>query len=237
MAAYNGAAYIEHQLRSILEELHAGDEVIVVDDASRDDTVDIVERIGDPRVRLIRQQANRGYVRTFETAILAANGEILLLADQDDEWIPGRRALLVAAAQEGGVAASNLVLLGSDKSLRSPLTGRPWILRGSRSGHRVRNELRMLAGDMPYFGCAMALRRDMVARVAPFPDFLTESHDLWIATVGNRGGFMRHVEAPTIRRRVHDSNASTPRPRGLVHVLKSRWMLMKAYVEAGRRVR
>lgn len=237
MATYNGAAYVEHQLRSIFDELAPGDEVVVVDDASSDDTVAVVEGMRDPRVRVIRQAVNAGYVRSFEAALLAATGDVLLLADQDDEWIPGRRSLLVTAARDGGVAASNLVLLDSGEPLRSPLTGRPWLLRGSSSRHSIRNELRMLAGDMPYFGCAMAVRRDIVARVTPFPEFLTESHDLWIATVGNRGGFMRHVESPTIRRRVHDSNASTPRPRRLRYVVASRWMLVRAYVEAGRRVR
>ena len=237
MATYNGAAYVEHQLRSILDELEPTDEVIVVDDASTDDTVRIVGAVADPRVRLVRQPKNRGYVRTFETALLAARGDVLLLADQDDEWIPGRRALLVAAATRHGVAASNLVLLDSGQPLRSPVTGRPWLLRRESSAHRRRNELGILAGDMPYFGCAMAVRRDILFHFAPFPPFLTESHDLWIATVANRGRYMWHVEEPTIRRRVHDANASTPRPRGIRQVLASRWMLVRAYFEAGRRLR
>lgn len=237
MATYNGAEFIEHQLRSILDELEHDDEVVIVDDASRDETVALIEAINDSRVRILRQSVNRGYVRTFEAAILAARGEVLLLADQDDEWIPGRRALLVEAAREGGVAASNLVLMDSGEPLRSPLTGRPWWLREHASGHRRRNELKILAGDIPYFGCAMALRSDLVPVVAPFPNFLEESHDLWIATVGNRGAYMRHVEAPTIRRRVHDNNASTPKPRGIRAVLSARWMLVRAYVEATRRVR
>lgn len=235
MATYNGSAYVEHQVQSILDELEPADELVIVDDASTDDTLAVVEALDDARVRVIRQSRNRGYVRTFEAALLAAEGDIMFLADQDDEWIPGRRAALAEAAAESGVAASNLVLLGSEEPLRSPLTGRPWWLRAATSAHRRRNELRILVGDMPYFGCAMALRRDVVSRVTPFPDFLDESHDLWIATVANRAGLMRHVDAPSIRRRVHDSNASTPRPRGIGHVAKSRWMLVRAYFEAGRR--
>ena len=237
MATYNGALYVEHQLRSILEELEPADEVVVVDDASSDDTVRIVEAVGDPRLRIVRQSTNGGYVRAFEVALLAARGDVLLLADQDDEWIPGRRALLVDAAMRHGVAASNLVLLDTGKPLRSPVTGRPWWLRTAGSTHRRRNEWGILTGDMPYFGCAMAVRRDILDRFTPFPVFLTESHDLWIATVANRGGYMWHVEEPTIRRRVHATNASTPRPRGIRQVIASRWMLIRAYIEAGRRVR
>ncbi|SFR95778.1 Glycosyl transferase family 2 [Microbacterium sp. cf046] len=237
MATYNGAEYVEHQLRSILEQLEPDDEVIVVDDASADATVAVIEAVGDSRVRIIRQKANRGYVRTFEAALLAAEGDVLLLADQDDEWVPGRRDALVESARATGVAASNLVLLESGEPLRSPITGRPWRLRASTSRHRLRNELRILAGVAPYFGCAMAVRRDMLPAITPFPAFLTESHDLWIATVANASGRMSHVETATVRRRIHEANASSSRPRGIRRALASRWMLVRAWAEARRRAR
>ncbi|WP_235014676.1 glycosyltransferase [Microbacterium sp. SLBN-154] len=237
MATYNGAAYVEHQLRSILAELHPDDEVVIVDDASSDDTVTLIEAIGDERIRVIRQIVNRGYVRTFEAALSQAKGEVVMLADQDDEWIPGRRDVLQEAASASGVAASNLVMLDSGEPLRSPITGRPWRLEPSTSGHRLRNELRILAGVTPYFGCAMAVRRDVLPQILPFPPFLTESHDLWIATLANRLGIMRHVAGPTVRRRIHESNASSSRPRAITQALQARGMLVRAYVEAGRRSR
>lgn len=237
MATYNGSRYVRHQLLSILDELEPDDEVVVVDDASTDDTVAVVEGVGDPRVRVHVQSANRGYVRAFESALQAADGDVLLLADQDDEWVPGRRAALVAAVRHAGVAASNLVVLGTGEPLRSPLSGRPWRLRSAASGHRLRNELRILAGDAPYFGCAMAIRRDALALVLPFPAFLDESHDLWIATLANRGRLLRHVDEATVRRRLHDANASSARPRGIGPALRSRLLLLRALGEAGRRLR
>lgn len=237
MATYNGAEYVRHQLDSILAELEDHDEVVIVDDASTDDTVAVIGAVDDGRVRLVVSPRNRGYVRTFEAAMLAATGDVLLLADQDDEWIPGRRALLVAAALTGGVAASNLVLLGSGQPLRSPVTGRPWLLREATSRQSVRNELRILAGVAPYFGCAMAIRRDMVGVVTPFPAFVTESHDLWIATQANASRAMIHVEQPTVRRRIHAANASSSRPRGIRTALRSRWMLVRAWAQARRRAR
>lgn len=237
MATYNGARYVRHQLLSILGELGSDDEVVVVDDASTDDTVAVVEAVGDPRVRVFVQESNGGYVRAFESALERATGDVLLLADQDDEWVPGRRDLLLAAAREAGVAASNLVVLGTGEPLRSPWTGRPWRLRSQTSSHRVRNQLRILAGDAPYFGCAMAIRRDALALVLPFPAFLDESHDLWIATVANSGRMLRHVDEPTVRRRLHDANASSARPRGIRRALRSRVLLLRALAEAGRRLR
>ena len=237
VATYNGSRFVRHQLQSILDELHADDEVVVVDDASTDDTADIVASFDDTRIRLIRAPRNRGYVRTFEAALSAARGDVIFLSDQDDEWVAGRRALLVAALRDRAIAAGDLVLLPDGAPLTSPLTGRPWRLKPLPSGGSVGNELRLLAGNAPYYGCAMAFRADAAPLLLPFPEFLVESHDLWMATVGNTARELAHVRQPVTRRRLHDANASAPRPRGVGAALRSRWMLIRAWREARRRLR
>lgn len=235
MATYNGARYIREQLESILPQLGPDDEVVIVDDASSDATVEIIRSIDSPQITVHGNTENRGYVRSFERAMALARGEVLLLSDQDDVWVPGRVDVLCDAMTSGSIAASNLVLLGSDAPLPSPLTGRPWLLRARDSQRGMLNELRILLGDAPYFGCAMAVRRDSLSLVLPFPAYLTESHDLWMATTANVAGEMVHVEQPTVRRRVHDSNASTSRPRGARAALRSRLLLLRLWREARRR--
>ncbi|WP_312673112.1 glycosyltransferase family 2 protein [Microbacterium sp.] len=235
MATYNGERYLAPQLESILAELEPQDEVVVVDDASTDGTVAVLAGFDDPRIRVHARGDNRGYVRTFEEALNRATGDVVMLSDQDDVWIPGRRALFLAALEDSAVAASNLVLLGSDDPLPNPITRRPWRLRAAWSRQGVRNALRILAGMAPYYGCAMAVRRDALDRVLPFPPYLDESHDLWIALVGNAHRTMTHIEAPTIRRRIHDANASPSRPRGIGAVLRARVMLLRAWGSALRR--
>lgn len=235
MATYNGTAYLREQLDSILAELEPQDEVIIVDDSSSDGTVTMLAAVDDPRVRVFLREHNRGYVRTFEESLQRATGDVLMLADQDDVWIPGRRTLFLAALENDAVAASNLVLLGSDAPLPPPIPGISWRLGAGASSHALRNELRILAGIAPYFGCAMAIRRDVVDRILPFPGFLTESHDLWIATFANAHRTMRHIDEPTIRRRLHEDNTSPARPRGVGPALRARWMLLRAWFTARRR--
>lgn len=237
MATYNGSAYLTTQLESILAELQPQDEVIIVDDASSDGTVALLEAVADPRVSVHARAKNLGYVRTFEEALMLATGDVVMLSDQDDVWIAGRRALLVGATATAAVAASNLVLLGDDAPLRSPLNGRDWLLRAADGQKRWRNQWRILIGDAPYFGCAMVIRQDFLDRALPFPAYLTESHDLWIATVANAAGELAHVERPTLRRRLHDDNASSERPRSIRQVLRSRVLLLRLWREARRRVR
>ncbi|UUL77762.1 glycosyltransferase [Pseudarthrobacter sp. Fe7] len=74
MAAYNGARHIQEQIESILPEIGAHDEVIVVNDCSTDETAAIVTAIPDSRIRLINAEQNRGYVATFERALGEARG-------------------------------------------------------------------------------------------------------------------------------------------------------------------
>lgn len=237
IATYNGAEHVRAQIESVLEQLHDGDEVVVVDDASTDDTVAIVEQMGDPRIRLSARACNRGYVRTFEEAIGLTTGDVVMLSDQDDLWVEGRVDRLLSALEHTEVVASDVVLLGDDAPLLSPFRRRPWRLDPSTSDHRRRNVLRMLAGLMPYYGCAMAVRRSALDLVLPVPPWLEESHDLWIATIGNVSGQMTHLGSPTVRRRLHEANASASRPRGLGAALASRWLQVRMWKEARRRAR
>jgi glycosyltransferase involved in cell wall biosynthesis len=237
VATYEGERFVAAQLRSVLDQLTDRDEVVVVDDASRDGTADTVAALGDRRVRLVRAPRNRGYVRTFEEALRLARGEYLLLADQDDVWVPGRVEAMVAALADAQVVATNLATLDGPDRIRGPYGQSDWHLEPRASGHHVRNVLGVLAGNRPYYGCAMGVRRDALGRVLPFPPFLTESHDLWIALYGNVEGSIRHLALRSVRRRFHAGNASPERPRGPLAVLHSRSMLARCVVELVRRRR
>jgi glycosyltransferase involved in cell wall biosynthesis len=237
MATYNGGRWIDEQLASTLAELGPDDEVVVVDDASKDDTVARVRAFDDPRVRVVVKERNAGYVKAFETALGLAGGEYVLLADQDDVWEPGRVAAMVAALGSVDVVASNLSVLGRSDGLRGPYGQHDWRLRAADSRRRWRNIIGVLAGNRPYYGSAMGLRRSALGRVLPFPPYLTETHDLWIALYGNVAGSIRHLEQRTVRRRLHDSNASPDRPRGATAVLRSRLLLLRCLRELRRRTR
>jgi glycosyltransferase involved in cell wall biosynthesis len=236
MATYEGAAYVEEQVRSILAQLHSDDELVIVDDASPDRTVEVVRSIDDDRVRVIEAVDNKGYVATFEAALRECRHDLLLLADQDDVWPPGRVEALTAALGRAEVAAGNVVLLGTGRALRSPFGGEGWVLRAGDSAHWVRNLCAILAGVRPYYGCAMGLRRSALGTVLPFPRFLSESHDLWLALCGNMMRSIAHVEDVVVLRRVHDSNQTGDRPRGIVPAVRSRIMLLRSLAEIARRL-
>lgn len=236
MATYRGERWVAEQVTSVLAEIGPDDELVVVDDASPDGTTDVLRQIDDPRLRIVEQAVNGGYVRAFATALEHARGAYLLLSDQDDVWVPGRVEVMLAALQDHDVVAGNLATLGGPDSIHSPL-GRPgWRLRASDSGHHLRNVLGVLAGARPYFGCAMGLRREALEVATPFPAGLRESHDLWFALYGNLAGSIAHVDDVVVLRRYHQDNASPDRPRGVVAALRSRLLLVRCVVELRRRL-
>ncbi|MBM9465602.1 glycosyltransferase [Aeromicrobium sp. YIM 150415] len=235
LATYNGAAYLDEQLDSILAQLGDADEVVVVDDGSTDGTLELLAQRDDPRIEVRRTERNLGYVGAFGQAMGSARGEYLVLSDQDDVWPPGRVEALVAGLADAEVAVGNVVDLDGRQPLPSPVRRRPWLLRSRTSRQHGRNLLRIWVGVIPYFGSAMALRREALDRVLPLPSYLSESHDLWIATVANVDGSIRHLDDVVVWRRLHETNASTSRPRSIVPVLRARLMLLRLALEARRR--
>lgn len=93
MPVYNGSAYLQATLDSVLGQTHDHLELIVVDDGSTDGSAAIVEHAAraDPRVRLLRQQ-NSGVAAARNRAIAEAAGTYIAPIDADDLWHPEKLA-------------------------------------------------------------------------------------------------------------------------------------------------
>lgn len=231
LASYRGGRYIKEQLESILAQLGPDDELVIVDDASPDDTLEQVRTFHDERIRLIEGAVNHGYVRSFEQATLAAKGQYILLADQDDIWVPGRLELMLGALQTARVVASNFDVLGGGPRPNIPR------LQDKDSRRNAANILGILIGYRAYYGCGMGFRRDMLPVFTPVPRYLNESHDLWLAICGNLAGSIRHLDGSTLLRRIHDDNATPRSWRSLPVILRARVILLRCIAQAWRRLR
>ena len=101
--AYNCGRYLGRALDSVLAGQGVSLEVIVVDDASSDDTAAVALAYADRGpVRLLRNEGNRGVSYSRNRAMREARGEWLALLDGDDWFGPGRLAALLALARESG---------------------------------------------------------------------------------------------------------------------------------------
>lgn len=101
VTCYDNAELIEPSLRSLLRQTYRSIELIVVDDASRDDTADVLRRLGavDTRLRSVRLPSNVGTYAAKNVGLAMARGEFVAFQDADDWSHPERIAQGVAALQ------------------------------------------------------------------------------------------------------------------------------------------
>ena len=91
LCTYNGSKYIEEQLRSILNQTMRVDEIVICDDGSTDDTIQIIEKVKKEAladIRIYRNETNLGVCANFQKAVDLCQGDIVFLSDQDDVWYP-----------------------------------------------------------------------------------------------------------------------------------------------------
>ena len=86
MAAYNAERTIKAAIESVLSQTYRDLELIVVDDCSRDATLQVVNSFADPRIRVLRHEQNRGVSSSRHEAVLAAKGQWIAVLDSDDLW-------------------------------------------------------------------------------------------------------------------------------------------------------
>lgn len=108
---YNRAKLLEQAIRSVQRQTYERLEIIIVDDASIDNTAALVQTIDDSRIRYIRHDHNRGGAAARNTGIRAARGDYIAFLDDDDQWEPEKTAAQLALLKNYEV-----VLCSGDKT-------------------------------------------------------------------------------------------------------------------------
>ncbi len=90
ITTYNGSDYIKETIESVLSQTYKDFEFILVDDCSKDSTVDIIKSFDDPRIKLIQNEHNLGISGASNVGLAAAKGKYIVRCDQDDISLPDR---------------------------------------------------------------------------------------------------------------------------------------------------
>ncbi len=198
---HNRRAWLRQTLRSVLRQDHRDLEVIVVDDGSTDDTVEMLAEVSDHRVRVIRHESPQGVGASRNHGAAEARGGWIAFVDDDDLWAPDKLARQVEAAFA---------------------TGRTWVYTGSV---HIDEHTRVVSGMpppspetvtrlisrynvIPGGGSNVIVRRDELERAGPFDLRLknTEDWEMWIRL--SEGGAPAWVPRPLVAKREHSRMAS-----------------------------
>ena len=193
LCTHNGAAFIEMQLRSIFEQTMVPREIIISDDASSDDTLEIVRRISAEFLAknhptLVVVLANRmplGTVANFENAVSATTGDLVALCDQDDVWSVDKLEKLVGLFRHDAellLVHSNARLVDRNgrslgTTLFEALGISPAVIRMEQQGEGFT----LLMRRNIVTGATVLFRRDLLRHALPFPKYWV--HDEWLAIV------------------------------------------------------
>jgi glycosyltransferase involved in cell wall biosynthesis len=228
IATYQGSRYVALQLRSILPQLSPDDEIVITDDGSTDKTCAEILSLSDPRISLTCSPSNRGLLRSFETSISRATGDIVFLSDQDDLWLPCKvETVLAVFAKDPSImlTASDAILIDQHGDR---LSDSYYKIRG-RFCENVLSNLMICS----FLGCTMAFRSQLLQWALPFPESSLIYHDVWLGCVNSLArGKTKYIPQPLVAYRRH-ANSVTAARRSLYQRLRVRLQLSLALMRFG----
>lgn len=208
IATFRGGRFITEQLASITVQTHPPDEIVVFDDASDDGTIEVVQafaRSSSVPITIHRQESNVGVIVNFESAVHAATGDLIFLADQDDVWYPHKIQTMVdafASDRDIGLVFSDADLVDEQlHPLGQTLWGELRLGADETSLMRSTHAFDLLLRRFLVTGATLAIRRELLCMLVPFSRYLI--HDAWIASLAASITRIVAIEEPLIKYRQH----------------------------------
>ncbi len=207
---YNGAAFIEETLRSIVNQSYQDFELLIVDDGSTDNTLEIVQSFSDPRIQLHRNPERLGIPGNWNRCLFLAQGEFVCLFHQDDVMLPEnleRKVQLLSADPTLGFVHSAVETLVDESA---PSSFADWIEDATEDtvwGGPEYFRTLLLRGNRVCAPTAMARRRALLEQGGFDRDLgFACDYAMWLRLcLTYRVGFLA---SPLVRYRWHGGNAS-----------------------------
>lgn len=215
MAVYNGTKYIEEQLESIYQQTKPVDEVIIIDDCSKDDSVKIVKafikKYNLTHWQIIENEHNLGYRQNFKKGLALAQGNIIFLCDQDDRWHHDKIEKMVEIMKDKQIMslASSFNFMNQEgqifKIKQKKGTANNNLLEQTINQKLTKIPLKTILKANFSQGCTMALKKELVN------EFLIKStgklpHDWELNIISASNQSCYFLDEALIDYRIHDAN-------------------------------
>ncbi len=197
MPCYNAAPYIAQAMESVRSQGEEVLELIVIDDASKDESMEVVEAHYHPNLRVLRRPVNGGISQARNMGLEHARGDYYAFLDADDLWPLNTLSSMLTALTQNQLAASERNwCFGQIEHFYSPeLTPKP-----TRSLPPIQTG---------YFASAMLVRKDFFTRVGFFnPELRVGEFIDWFDRARQLDPKPVLIDQVVLQRRIHRSNSS-----------------------------
>ncbi len=178
LPTYNRAEVLPRAIGSVIGQSFANFELILVDDASTDNTEQTISRFTDSRIRRLRQATNGGVAAARNHGASQAQGEWLAFLDSDDEWMPDALEVQLKRAEQNPEAC---LLAGASLRIDKPLVSNYcWPQTDERASGSPVDCARWMAQGIANFQSVM-LRRRLFEKLGGFDPSLAALEDADLA--------------------------------------------------------
>jgi glycosyltransferase involved in cell wall biosynthesis len=202
MSVHNGEEFLAPAIDSILKQTYSNFEFLIVDDASNDNTLGLLEAIDDPRLRLITLNKNLGLADALNIASANASGDLIARMDADDISEPDRFNLQVDFLSKH----PEVGLLGTACSLIDSAG----LIIGSQTVLTDNDEIQeRLLYDNQFCHPSVMIRSILLKNVGGYRNIggrFAQDYDLWLRI--SEKSKMMNLEQRLLRYRIHDNQVS-----------------------------
>ena len=208
LSTYNGSKYLKEQLDSLLSQTYKDIEIIVRDDGSSDNTIEILKSYN---IKPIDTKINLGAMGSFEEllkyALQNSNSDYFMFCDQDDVWDTKKVEKTLAKMEEMEKEFGNIPLLVHtdlevvDEKLNTINSS---FMNFQKINPRI-SKFHNLLIQNAITGCTVMINRKLAQMCLPIPDKAI-MHDWWIGLVATQFGKIGYLNESTIKYRQHTSN-------------------------------
>lgn len=206
MSTYNGAKYIKEQIDSIFMQNDVLIELIIRDDGSTDNTIEIIRSMKARYNNIVLiEGVNVGCEKSFQELmkIKRTDAEYYAFADQDDYWEPDKLITCISAISESkGYALAGCNLLACNTNME------PIKIIHSDENVKSIEEKKRKNFLCNLHGCVLVWNSKLHEALNEFVPSHVFAHDVWVCAVANAIGEFKIIRKPYIKYRIHETNVS-----------------------------
>lgn len=208
LATYNGEKFVKEQIESILNQTYENFNLIISDDASTDNTLNILEEYEkkDTRIKVFKKEKNEGLIDNFEFLLKNVTSDYFMFSDQDDIWKKDKieKSINKLKEENSGLVYTDLEIVDEKLNVIYPSY---WKYKQIYKKIIKYNNFEALYLNNFVTGCTILAKSKYIKDILPLPrNSKFVLHDYWTALIISAKDKISYVEEPTIQYRQHKNN-------------------------------